>query len=98
MGMSETVERIAVTGRVQGVFYRKWAQSTARSLGLRGFVRNMRDGSVEAVLAGPAERLEAFAEACRAGPPEARVERVERSAAEASDLPPGDGVEIADDG
>lgn len=96
--MSETIERIAITGRVQGVFYRKWAQATAEGLGLRGVVRNMADGSVEAVLAGPAERLDAFAEACRAGPPEAAVESVEPSPAKAADLPDGDGVEIAEDG
>ncbi|MDR4305279.1 acylphosphatase [Chelatococcus sambhunathii] len=96
--MSEAIERILVTGRVQGVFYRKWAQATAAGLGLRGYVRNMSDGSVEALLAGPQERLDGFAEACRAGPPDARVERVERVAAEAAELPAGQGVEIADDG
>lgn len=96
--MTNTIERFTITGRVQGVFYRKWAQATAGSLALRGLVRNMRDGSVEAVLAGPATRLDAFAEACRAGPPGAAVESVDRSPAEAADLPPGDGVEIADDG
>ncbi|MFJ5488238.1 acylphosphatase, partial [Hansschlegelia beijingensis] len=44
--MTEAVERIEITGRVQGVAYRKWAQDAARSLGLRGFVRNRSDGSV----------------------------------------------------
>jgi acylphosphatase len=96
--MTETIERISITGRVQGVFYRKWAQATAQGLGLRGFVRNMPDGSVEAVLAGRQERLDAFAEAALAGPPQAEVERVARAAAKAGDLPDGDGVEIADDG
>jgi acylphosphatase len=96
--MSETVERFRVTGLVQGVFYRKWAQAAAEGLGLRGFVRNMADGSVEAMLAGPKERLDAFAEACLAGPPKAKVERVERSPAGEGDLPQGEGVEIADDG
>ncbi|RXF74944.1 acylphosphatase [Hansschlegelia zhihuaiae] len=96
--MSDTVERFRVTGLVQGVFYRKWAQANAEGLGLRGFVRNMGDGSVEAVLAGPKERLDAFAEACLAGPPNAKVEKVTRSAADEDDLPKRDGVEIADDG
>ena len=96
--MSDHIERIAITGLVQGVFYRKWAQATAQGLGLRGFVRNMADGSVEAVLAGEKERLDAFAEAALAGPPQARVEQVERAPAKEADLPPGDGVEIADDG
>lgn len=96
--MSATIERFQITGLVQGVFYRKWAQATAEGLGLRGFVRNMGDGSVEAVLAGPKDRLDAFAEACRAGPPDAVVERVERAAAGEGDLPDGDGVEIVEDG
>lgn len=96
--MSETIERLSITGRVQGVFYRKWAQATARGLGLRGLVRNMADGSVEAVLAGPKERLDAFAEAALAGPPDARVEQVKRSTATKGDLPEGEGVKIADDG
>ncbi|WP_020178209.1 acylphosphatase [Methylopila sp. M107] len=93
-----TVERFTITGRVQGVFYRKWAQANARGLGLRGFVRNMADGSVEAVLAGDKSRLDAFAEAALAGPPNARVDRVARRAAGAEDLPAGQGVAIAHDG
>lgn len=97
-GMSETIERLLISGRVQGVFYRKWAQATATSLGLRGFVRNMADGSVEAVLAGPGDRIDAFAQAAFAGPPDARVDDVRRSPAKPADLPDGDGVEIADDG
>lgn len=96
--VAETIERFAITGRVQGVFYRKWAQATAKGLGLRGYVRNMRDGSVEAVLAGPQERLDAFAEAAHAGPPDADVEQVTRSAAVKGDLPGSDGVTIEDDG
>ncbi len=96
--MTETIERFSITGRVQGVFYRKWAQANAEGLGLRGFVRNMSDGSVEAVLAGPKERLDAFAAAAFAGPPNAQVDEVERSSAKASGLPQNDGVEIADDG
>jgi acylphosphatase len=96
--MTDMTERFSITGLVQGVFYRKWAQANAEGLGLRGFVRNMADGSVEAVLAGPEERLDAFAEACMAGPPKAKVEKVERSPGGEGDLPKGDGVEIADDG
>lgn len=96
--MTDRIERLTIAGRVQGVFYRKWAQATASGLGLRGYVRNMSDGSVEALLAGPQERLDGFAEACRAGPPDARVERVERVAAAAAELPAGQGVEIAEDG
>lgn len=96
--MVDAVERFSITGRVQGVFYRKWAQANAKGLGLRGYVRNMADGSVEAVLAGPKERLDAFVEAALAGPPDARVDGVKRSQADEGDLPDDDGVEIAADG
>ncbi|MGA0531723.1 acylphosphatase [Hansschlegelia sp. KR7-227] len=96
--MADRIERIAIAGRVQGVFYRKWAQSTATSLGLRGWVRNLSDGGVEALVGGPKERIDAFAEACRAGPPHAEVTSVERSIADPADLPEVQGVEIADDG
>ena len=58
--MADAVERFSIIGRVQGVSYRRWAQANAKGLGLRGLVRNMDDGSVEAVLAGAAERLDAF--------------------------------------
>lgn len=96
--MADAIERFSITGRVQGVFYRKWAQANAKGLGLRGYVRNMADGSVECVLAGPKDRLDAFAEAALAGPPDARVDGVKRSPASEDDLPKGDGVEIAADG
>lgn len=85
--------RLRITGRVQGVSYRAWARSTAGGLGLRGLVRNLSDGSVEAVMAGPADRLDAFAEACRAGPQYAEVEKVERFTADDDGLPE-QGVEI----
>lgn len=69
---------IVVTGRVQGVGYRAWARDTAEALGLRGVVRNRSDGSVQAIVAGPEDRITAFAEACRAGPQAAAVESVRR--------------------
>ncbi|MFC7052847.1 acylphosphatase [Hansschlegelia quercus] len=95
--MTETVERFIVTGIVQGVFYRKWTKATADGLGLRGFVRNRSDGSVEAVLAGDQSRLDAFAEAARAGPDAAAVESVARSPADRSDVDGYERAEIADD-
>jgi len=97
LDMTEAIERLEITGRVQGVFYRKWARDAARSLGLRGFVRNRSDGSVEAVVAGPQESIDAFAEACRKGPERAQVSSVRRSAAKASDVAGYDGVFVADD-
>jgi acylphosphatase len=68
---------IRVEGRVQGVGYRTFVEMHATDLGLKGWVRNRRDGSVEAVLQGPPDALEDMMVLCRKGPPGARVERVE---------------------
>ena len=69
--------RFTFHGRVQGVFYRAWVVETARSLGVAGWVRNRRDGSVELAAWGPDEALDALLAHCREGPPPARVERIE---------------------
>jgi acylphosphatase len=74
--MSEQAVRLSILGRVQGVWYRAWTVREAEARGLRGWVRNRRDGSVEAVLVGPAAAVEAMIEACRKGPPAARVDEV----------------------
>ena len=71
----ETV-RLHITGQVQGVGYRLWATRTAASLGLRGWVRNRRDGSVEALATGAPDAVAALVEACRQGPYGARVSDV----------------------
>ncbi len=77
-----------IHGRVQGVGFRAWTVSEAERLGLDGWVRNRRDGSVEALFAGPREAVELMLERCRHGPPLARVERIEQR--ETSDpAPPG---------
>jgi acylphosphatase len=76
--MSVTVCRVMIRGRVQGVGYRAWTEWTALDLGLEGWVRNRRDGTVEALFAGPQEAVEAMLEACRQGPPGARVAAVDR--------------------
>jgi acylphosphatase len=69
--------RLRIHGRVQGVFYRGWSVATARALGLRGWVRNRTDGSVELLVCGDAEQVEAMIARCRQGPPSARVDRVD---------------------
>ena len=69
--------RLRISGRVQMVGYRAWAIEAATDLGLRGWVRNRRDGTVEAVVSGPADAVEAMIAACRRGPPAARVAAVE---------------------
>jgi acylphosphatase len=71
------VVRVRIAGRVQGVWYRGWTVEEATRRGLDGWVRNRRDGTVEAVFAGPPEAVEAMIAACRRGPPSARVESVE---------------------
>ncbi len=68
--------RLRITGRVQGVGYRAWALQTAVRLGLRGWVRNRADGSVEALVIGEEDAVAAMIEACREGPFAARVGEV----------------------
>jgi len=68
-----------VHGRVQGVFFRASTRERAAEAGVAGWVRNCPDGSVEAVLEGPPEAVEAVVAFCREGPGPARVERVEES-------------------
>jgi len=65
--------RLRIVGRVQGVGYRAWAVRQAIALGLRGWVRNRTDGSVEAVLIGEDASVVAMLAACRVGPPGANV-------------------------
>jgi acylphosphatase len=67
---------LRITGRVQGVGYRAWAIETAARLGLRGWVRNRGDGSVEALVIGAKDAVTAMIEACRDGPFAARVTEV----------------------
>ena len=68
----ETV-RLRITGQVQGVGYRFWMTRTATSLGLRGWVRNRTDGSVEVLVTGAPEPVAALIDAARKGPIGARV-------------------------
>ncbi|RMD83113.1 MAG: acylphosphatase [Candidatus Dadabacteria bacterium] len=65
-----------VSGRVQGVWYRGSMADRAASLGVAGWVRNLPDGRVEAVIEGPPEEVAKLVEWCRQGPPAARVEDV----------------------
>ena len=86
-GRAPRIVRVLVRGRVQGVAYRAWTKRRAEALGLAGWVRNRRTGEVEAVFSGPAEAVETMIEACRQGPPAARVESIE-VLAEAESPPP----------
>ncbi len=69
--------RVLISGRVQGVCYRAWTQSNAQALGLSGWVRNRRDGAVEALFSGPARHVFEMVARCRQGPPSAFVEDVD---------------------
>jgi acylphosphatase len=72
---------LSITGRVQGVGFRAFVTAEARARGLRGWVRNRRDGSVEALAIGEPDAVTALIERCRRGPPAARVNSVESTPA-----------------
>ena len=73
----KVIRHVVIRGRVQGIGYRAWTEYTALDQGLEGWVRNRRDGAVEAVFAGSAAAVAEMIEACRQGPPGARVDAVE---------------------
>jgi acylphosphatase len=83
--MSECLRRqVVVRGRVQGVYFRAFVERESLKAGIEGWVRNRSDGSVEALFAGPADKVQAIIEACRRGPSAARVDALdERAAADA---------------
>ncbi|GER36853.1 acylphosphatase [Striga asiatica] len=65
--------KVVIKGRVQGVFYRNWTIDNAKELGLKGWVRNRRDGSVEALFSGSPDKVQEMEQLCRRGPPDAIV-------------------------
>lgn len=69
--------KILVAGHVQGVFFREWTVSRAREIGVTGWVRNRRDGRVEAYAAGDTAQLDRFTEKLREGSPASRVDDIE---------------------
>ncbi len=74
--MTDAILHVTIRGRVQGVGYRAWIEDRARASQLEGWVRNRRDGSVEAVFSGPASVVAEMVAHCRHGPPSSRVEAV----------------------
>ena len=66
--------KLKVIGRVQGVFFRVSTRDKAKELELRGWVRNVSDGSVELEASGPKEQLDLLVAWCRKGPSSARVD------------------------
>jgi len=72
--------RVVITGKVQDVWFRGWTEQQATRLGLDGWVRNLRDGTVEALFSGTAAAVASMLEACNEGPPAANVSSVARYA------------------
>jgi acylphosphatase len=86
--MGDVVRQVTITGRVQGVGYRAWVEHRAVAHNLEGWVRNRRDGSVEALFAGAGHAVADMIERCRRGPSSARIDvvRDEPASAEALNL------------
>ena len=82
-----TVHRhVVIRGRVQGVGYRAWTEVAALERGLQGWVRNRRDGAVEALFGGPEDEVAAMIAQCRRGPPGARVAAIDQREATADEI------------
>ena len=75
--MAKKRGHVFISGKVQGVFFRAYTQEEARRLGLRGWVRNLPDGRVEAIFEGEEKALEEMIRWCHKGSPGARVTGVE---------------------
>ena len=84
--MSATIRQVTIRGRVQGVGYRYWVEQQARAHDLEGWVRNRRDGSVEALFAGPEGVVSNMVASCRRGPSSARVDAVDQRPGDADAL------------
>jgi len=85
-----TVVRVTVKGRVQGVGFRAFTEEEALARGVVGWVRNRRNGDVEAIFAGSVEAVEELCTVCRRGPPSARVD--------ALDIQPSDHSALSEEG
>ena len=86
MSKARAILHVTISGQVQGVGYRAWVEDRAVACHLEGWVRNRRDGSVEAVFAGPPKVVAEMIALCRHGPPSARVEAVLNETTQADQL------------
>lgn len=75
--MAKTRVHIYVSGRVQGVFFRQTTMQLAQKYGVKGWVRNLPDGRVEAIFEGNESVVKALVDFCRHGPSTARVDKIE---------------------
>jgi acylphosphatase len=80
------IHRVRIRGRVQGVGFRAWTEAMAAARGVEGWVRNRRDGSVEALFAGTGDVILTMIALCREGPPGARVEAIDQVDAASGEL------------
>ena len=71
------IVHVLISGTVQGVWFRAWTVQEAQARGLDGWVRNRRNGDVEALFAGPADKVDDMIRACYRGPEAARVSSVQ---------------------
>jgi acylphosphatase len=89
MTENQRTSMVRVTGRVQGVAFRAWTCHEAQKLGLNGWVKNERDGSVVALISGPEGAVEQLLERLWQGPPAASVSAVEQLPVPDADIPAG---------
>jgi acylphosphatase len=82
----DVMRHVLIRGRVQGVGFRAWTEYTALERGLQGWVRNRRDGSVEALFVGPSDAVAAMIAACHHGPRGSRVDGIDQRDGTADDL------------
>lgn len=90
----DRIAHVLIHGRVQGVGFRAWVHHQAMLHGLKGWVRNRSDGSVEAVFSGPGEMVEVMLKACHQGPTGALVQLVEPVEGADPELGDRDGFEV----
>jgi acylphosphatase len=74
----DVMRHVVVHGRVQGIGFRAWTEYTALEHGLQGWVRNRRDGVVEALFVGPPDAVAAMITACKQGPRGSRVDGIDQ--------------------
>jgi|RhiMethySRZTD1v2_1073278.scaffolds.fasta_scaffold72352_4 acylphosphatase len=84
--MVDLIRHVVIRGRVQGVGFRAFVEDEAIRRGLAGWVRNRREGSVEAVFAGAADVVADMIQTCRQGPPGARVDAIDQRDGVAAEL------------
>jgi acylphosphatase len=74
----DVIRHVVIRGRVQGIGFRAWTEYTALERGLQGWVRNRRDGAVEALFAGTPDAVAAMIAVCNEGPRGARVDAIDQ--------------------